>query len=216
MLGSSVEYNEDDSESFIKNEQEIEDGEVESSKSKFAKRLPPQGCRWRKGVKSIKNHQIYMRFVRKTDRKIKGAEARSKYYVKFGNPNYGNMKGLLSASMRTKLKAKQMDIEPENDDGSQRRPITYDIDDYKNTDLSDGEIEEFGTAGNNETPVKEPIKLLTKSKIDFDKKSKMKMYSDELEETLRPIKRAISDDNSDNEFEPPKQRLITKKKYFII
>jgi len=28
-----------------------------------------------------------MRFVRKTDRKIKGVEAMSKYYVKFGNPN---------------------------------------------------------------------------------------------------------------------------------
>lgn len=208
--GSSVEYNEDESESFLKNEPEMEDGEVESDKSKFAKRLPPQGCRWRKGIKSIKKHQIYMRFVRKTDRKVKGAEARSKYYVKFGNPNYGNMKGLLSASMRTKLRAKNVDIEQENE--SDRRPVIYD---EGSGDLSDGEIEEFGTSGEKKTPInEEPIKLLSKSKIDFDKKSKMKMYSDELELQQQPLKRGLNDDenNSDNEFEPVQRRLtITKK-----
>ncbi len=86
------------------------------------------------GVKSVKKHQIYIRFVRKSDKKIKGAEARSKYYVKYGNPNYGNMKGLLTNSMRSKLKAKQIrdassDLveDKEEEEAVGRRPIAYDI-----------------------------------------------------------------------------------------
>ncbi len=76
-----------------------------------------------------------MRFVRKTDRKIKGAEAVSKYYVKYGNPNYGNMRGLLSSSMRNKLKSKQQrDAESDLNDESgmdegetSRQPVAYDL-----------------------------------------------------------------------------------------
>jgi len=79
-----------------------------------------------------------MRFVRKTDRKIKGAEAMSKYYVKFGNPNYGNMKGLLSSSMRNKLKNKQqrdaesdLNEEIDIDEGEvTRKPVAYDLGKY--------------------------------------------------------------------------------------
>lgn len=76
-----------------------------------------------------------MRFVCKTDKKIKGAEARSKYYIKYGNPNYGNIKGLLSSSFRSKLKTRQqidavsdLDDEQAPTNGSQqtRQPVSYD------------------------------------------------------------------------------------------
>lgn len=138
LLGMSVEYDETkESDSFLKNVPDkvevAEDGEIDDGKvdeSKFAKRLPPQGCRWRRGVKSVKNHQIYIRFVRKSDKKIKGAEARSKYYVKYGNPNYGNMKGLLTNSMRNKLKARQMkdaSSDLEETEATGRKPVAYDF-----------------------------------------------------------------------------------------
>ena len=61
------------------------------------------------GAKSLKGYYIYMRFVRlKSDRKRKGAESRSKYYVKYGNPNYGNLKGLISNSKRKLMKEQQL------------------------------------------------------------------------------------------------------------
>lgn len=43
---------------------------------------PPRNTKWRIGVKSIKDYQIYMRYMRQTDRKQKGAELRSEYYRK--------------------------------------------------------------------------------------------------------------------------------------
>ncbi|RNA00125.1 Nuclear cap-binding subunit 3 [Brachionus plicatilis] len=73
-------------------------------------RLPPQGNKWRKATQLAKGkYQLYMRFVRlSTDRKIKGAESRSKFYVRHGNPNYGNIKGLISESKRKELKTSQL------------------------------------------------------------------------------------------------------------
>lgn len=215
LLQMSVEYNESDSESYFKNtpdleenSEQIEDGQLDESEPNFKNRLPPQGCRWRKGVKSIKNHQIWLRYVRKSDKKIKGAEARSKFYVKFGNPNYGNMKGLLSSSMRLKLKAKQMkdatsgltdeveEIELDNDN-TRRRPVAYDFDSYKTNYESDNEIEEFGTS---EIMVKkEPIKLISQSRSNFDRRKKMGLYADELNSGEESLKRLYADDSEQAE-----------------
>ena len=124
LIGMSVAYKPDDSESFFKDEQE-NDRIMGLTSSKFLRRKPPQDCRWRIGVKSVKNHQIYMRFVRRSDRKQKGAEARSNYYVKYGNPNYGNITGLISNSKRKRLRAQQMSdavsglFEEEKEDGEE-------------------------------------------------------------------------------------------------
>jgi hypothetical protein len=94
LLGTSIEYNES-SESLLKQEENVDDKELNKQiiLSKFHKRKPSPLFKWRKGLKSIKNHQIYIRYMRKTDKKKKGAESKSKYYVKYGNPNYGNIKG---------------------------------------------------------------------------------------------------------------------------
>jgi hypothetical protein len=137
-------------------------------------RKPPQGTKWRIGAKSAKGYHIFMRFVRlKSDRKRKGAESRSKYYVKYGNPNYGNLKGLISTSRRKLLKEQQMnnavadlsDLFDENpkspkhmtvttanatigdtEPGS-RQLVSYNIDDYGSTQMDNQEMEEFGTNG---------------------------------------------------------------------
>lgn len=138
-------------------------------------RKPPQGAKWRIGAKSAKGYHIFMRFVRlKSDRKRKGAESRSKYYVKYGNPNYGNLKGLISSSRRKLLKEQQLnnavadlsdlfDESPKSPktititttttttsdtDPSSRQLVSYNIDDYGSTQIENQELEEFGTAGN--------------------------------------------------------------------
>lgn len=248
LLGLSVNYNgvREESHGLLRNEKDgelaeeveelengelvDEDGELENT-SKFAKRLPPPGCRWRKGVKSIKNHQIFMRFVRKTDKKIKGAESKSKYYVKYGNPNYGNMRGLLSNSMRSKLKNRQQreaesgldeedegvdnqgsDNDDDDDDDKERRPVAYDFDDHSNSHLSDGEIEEFGTSKqapkqefeNRQVEVVE-LKLVTKSKQEFENRKKMGLYADELVSEQRGKRLLYS------EKEVKDERTLTKK-----
>lgn len=217
LLGMSVEYDETkESDSFLKNVPDAEDGEVEDGEvdeSKFAKRLPPQGCRWRKGVKSVKKHQIYIRFVRKSDKKIKGAEARSKYYVKYGNPNYGNMKGLLTNSMRNKLKARQMkeaSSDLEEDDSVGRRPVAYDFDDDVPTYVSETEIEEFGTSESKPAKQQSPAKaLVTKSKREFEKRKSMGMYADEIvaSEAPKAMKRMLYSD------EPETADLETESKF---
>jgi hypothetical protein len=94
----SLPYNEDDNNLHNDKDQTIK-----------SIRKPPQGTKWRIGAKSIKGYHIYMRFVRiKSDKKRKGAESRSKYYVKYGNPNFGNLKGLISNSKRKLMKESQL------------------------------------------------------------------------------------------------------------
>ena len=98
LLGMSLPYNEDTHSWKSDLEQTLK-----------SIRKPPQGTKWRMGAKSLKGYYIYMRFVRlKSDRKRKGAESRSKYYVKYGNPNYGNLKGLISNSKRKLMKEQQL------------------------------------------------------------------------------------------------------------
>uniref|UniRef100_A0A452TP07 Nuclear cap-binding protein subunit 3 n=1 Tax=Ursus maritimus TaxID=29073 RepID=A0A452TP07_URSMA len=48
--------------------------------------------------KLAKGNRLFMRFATKDDKKELGAARRSQYYMKYGNPNYGGMKGILSNS----------------------------------------------------------------------------------------------------------------------
>jgi len=54
-----------------------------------------------------KSHKLQLRFATKSDEKERGAQSKSKYYVKFGNPNYGGMKGLLSKSFKRRYNNKK-------------------------------------------------------------------------------------------------------------
>ena len=44
---------------------------------------------WRLGFEYPKATALLMRFATRSDRKMKGAERLSKFYCKYGNPNYG-------------------------------------------------------------------------------------------------------------------------------
>ncbi|GFT45565.1 hypothetical protein NPIL_306091, partial [Nephila pilipes] len=73
------------------------------------------------------------------DKKLPGAEKRSQYYQKYGNPNYGGLKGLISSSRKRKIQAarnrqavenltddskSQQEIdEPVNVDGITNKPV---------------------------------------------------------------------------------------------
>ncbi|XP_013405399.1 nuclear cap-binding protein subunit 3 [Lingula anatina] len=68
-------------------------------------RLPPG--KWRIGELCPKAKCLYLRYATKADKKLPGAERKSKYYVKYGNPNYGGARGLLSNSRKRKLRTEQ-------------------------------------------------------------------------------------------------------------
>ncbi|VDL61100.1 unnamed protein product [Hymenolepis diminuta] len=67
--------------------------------------MPPNG-RWFKSISSPERaFCIYFRIAHKGDVKLPGAERRSNYYRRYGNPNYGGAVGLLSRSYRRRVKA---------------------------------------------------------------------------------------------------------------
>ncbi|KAK2827967.1 hypothetical protein Q5P01_019001 [Channa striata] len=54
----------------------------------------------RPAIKPFKGNKLLLRFATQEDRKEPGAARRSRYYMKYGNPNYGGMKGILSNSWK--------------------------------------------------------------------------------------------------------------------
>lgn len=59
---------------------------------------------WRLGTKHPKAKFLLVRFAFKSDKKPLKAERFSEYYKKYGNPNFGGMRGIISESRRRKMK----------------------------------------------------------------------------------------------------------------
>ncbi|KAL6264896.1 hypothetical protein P5V15_004991 [Pogonomyrmex californicus] len=64
--------------------------------------LPP-GI-WRKGIDYPKSKGIFLRFATRADKKQLNAEKKSEYYRKYGNPNFGGIKGILTESRKRMYK----------------------------------------------------------------------------------------------------------------
>ncbi|XP_077150618.1 nuclear cap-binding protein subunit 3 isoform X3 [Ranitomeya variabilis] len=62
----------------------------------------------RLSMKIFKGNQLLMRFATKDDKKELGAARRSQYYMKYGNPNYGGMKGILSNSWKRRYHSRRV------------------------------------------------------------------------------------------------------------
>ncbi|XP_059140351.1 nuclear cap-binding protein subunit 3-like [Physella acuta] len=102
---------------------------------------------WRLGLPHIKAEFLFMRYAMKADKKLPGAEKRSKYYVKYGNPNFGGIKGLISNSRKRRLRNVGRDS---HDDDS--FDVSDDLSDKASSRLS-GRI---GSRGGTEKLVSEP------------------------------------------------------------
>ncbi|KAL2718830.1 nuclear cap-binding protein subunit 3-like isoform X1 [Vespula squamosa] len=86
--------------------------------------LPP-GI-WRKGVDYPKSKGIFLRFATRSDKKQPNAEKMSEYYKKYGNPNFGGIKGILTESRKRlykqiKQSRKKVSEEKEEDSTSRKR-----------------------------------------------------------------------------------------------
>ncbi|XP_043910801.1 nuclear cap-binding protein subunit 3 [Protopterus annectens] len=62
----------------------------------------------RRCLKPAKGGDLYLRFATKDDKKALGAARRSLYYMKYGNPNYGGMKGILSSSWKRRFHSRRL------------------------------------------------------------------------------------------------------------
>lgn len=85
--------------------------------------LPP-GI-WRKGIDYPKARGIFLRFATRSDKKQPNAEKMSEYYKKYGNPNFGGIKGILTESRKRMYKqikqSKRKISESEEDDTPNKR-----------------------------------------------------------------------------------------------
>ncbi|XP_028662516.1 nuclear cap-binding protein subunit 3 isoform X1 [Erpetoichthys calabaricus] len=62
----------------------------------------------RPAVKTFKGNKLFLRFATYDDKKELGAAKRSQYYMKYGNPNYGGMKGILSNSWKRRYHSRRL------------------------------------------------------------------------------------------------------------
>ncbi|KAF8561765.1 hypothetical protein P879_09549 [Paragonimus westermani] len=101
---SEVTKNSDASESIGEQPSLHLSSETLDSIEDFSQYLPPSG-RWYKALSvPAKTVSLFLRFAHKSDVKLPGAERRSLYYRRYGNPNYGGMAGILSRSYRRRLR----------------------------------------------------------------------------------------------------------------
>ncbi|XP_036380378.1 nuclear cap-binding protein subunit 3 [Megalops cyprinoides] len=59
-------------------------------------------------TKAFKGKNLFLRFATQDDKKELGAARRSRYYMKYGNPNYGGMKGILSNSWKRRYHTRRI------------------------------------------------------------------------------------------------------------
>ncbi|XP_030293498.1 nuclear cap-binding protein subunit 3 [Sparus aurata] len=110
------EVDEDEEETVKKSSEEIEvkdsDGEAEQkSKAEDGQMDDLSGAEresllrndLRPAIKPFKGNKLFLRFATLEDKKELGAARRSRYYMKYGNPNYGGMKGILSNSWKRRF-----------------------------------------------------------------------------------------------------------------
>lgn len=59
-------------------------------------------------INPFKGNKLFLRFATQDDRKELGAARRSRYYMKYGNPNYGGMRGILSNSWKRRYHTRRI------------------------------------------------------------------------------------------------------------
>ncbi|CAJ1063637.1 nuclear cap-binding protein subunit 3 isoform X2 [Xyrichtys novacula] len=101
----------DEDEETVKKSSEVKDGEVEEEQDRKvesgqvddlsgAERQSLLRNELRPVTRPFKGNKLFLRFATHDDKKELGAARRSRYYMKYGNPNYGGMKGILSNSWK--------------------------------------------------------------------------------------------------------------------
>ncbi|XP_074528849.1 nuclear cap-binding protein subunit 3 [Halichoeres trimaculatus] len=86
------------SEGEVEQDRKVEPGQVDDLSA--AERESLLRNELRPATRPFKGNKLFLRFATQDDKKELGAARRSRYYMKYGNPNYGGMKGILSNSWK--------------------------------------------------------------------------------------------------------------------
>lgn len=149
---------------------------------------------WRLGNPSDKSKWILLRFAHKSDRKPHKAERFSEYYKKYGNPNYGGLKGFITETHKKKFKGifdRNKDIkesvDPKNPWGSLAKDWNADFKYCEKIITTQPVI----TKGKSDIMSRLGFKRLIEDETEGEgaqKKTKMprmRMYADEEEEKIK-------------------------------
>lgn len=171
---------------------------------------------WRLGKPHTKSKNILLRFAYRTDKKPYKAEKFSEYYKKYGNPNYGGLKGIISESKKQQFKSifdRNREIQgPKNNEDNKNpwgglaenwdrdahfREKEYDnplaIPDNKPELKNSGLLDRLGFKRAHESEIDEEEQEKTKKKV---KVPRMKMYADEEEQKIKRKKQLMALKNS--------------------
>ncbi|KAK9709075.1 Nuclear cap-binding protein subunit 3 [Popillia japonica] len=155
---------------------------------------------WRLGIECDKSKSILLRFAFKSDKKPHRAEKFSEYYKKYGNPNYGGLKGIITETHKKKFKgifdrnkdiSKEIeaDVDPKNpwgalamhwnEDFKYCEKVIADPPPIVNKNKSDI-MSRLGFKRSLENPSEETEVAEKKTKMP-----RMRMYADEEEEKIK-------------------------------
>uniref|UniRef100_A0A3Q3E3S3 Nuclear cap-binding protein subunit 3 n=1 Tax=Labrus bergylta TaxID=56723 RepID=A0A3Q3E3S3_9LABR len=90
---SSKEVEVKDNEGEVEQKQKMDDLSGAERESLLRNELRPV-------IRPFKGNKLFLRLATHDDKKELGAARRSRYYMKYGNPNYGGMRGILSNSWK--------------------------------------------------------------------------------------------------------------------
>ncbi|KAK1875222.1 Nuclear cap-binding protein subunit 3 [Dissostichus eleginoides] len=172
---------------------EVEDLSLTERDSLLSNELRP-------AIKPFKGNKLLLRFATHDDKKELGAARRSRYYMKYGNPNYGGMRGVLSNSWKRRFHTRRI----------QR--------DYGDRVGERGGASRSLGAGLRGRQSRSPSPWSESDEMDYDlelkmistpspkKTKKMTMYADELDTTLKSIRNRVGGSKSASP--PPKVRDV--------
>ncbi|KAM7373836.1 hypothetical protein PAMP_006534 [Pampus punctatissimus] len=229
------EVDEDEEEVVKKNSEEIEgkdsDGEAKQKTNtelddlSGAERESLLRNDLRPAIKAFKGNKLFLRLATQDDKKELGAARRSRYYMKYGNPNYGGMKGILSNSWKRRYHNRriQRDViktdlvnlpeepikeeEEEDEDGDEDMDSDDRVVEYKERCDRGGASRPLG-AGLRSRVARSPSPWSESDEMDYDlelkmistpspkKSKKMTMYADELDGHLKSIRNRVGGSGS--------------------
>ncbi|KAK7804174.1 hypothetical protein U0070_022482, partial [Myodes glareolus] len=135
--------------------------------------------------KLAKGNRLFMRFATKDDKKELGAARRSQYYMKYGNPNYGGMKGILSNSWKRRYHSRRI----QRDVIKKRALIGDDV------GLTSYKHRHSGLVNVPEEPIEEEEEEEEDQDMDADDRVVVE-YHEELPTLKQPRERSVSRRNS--------------------
>ncbi|CDQ90683.1 unnamed protein product [Oncorhynchus mykiss] len=157
----------------------------------------------RPATKPFKGNRLFLRLATYDDKKEMGAARKSRYYMKYGNPNYGGMRGILSnschlsAEFRQPIEEEEDEEEGEEDMDSDDRVVEYKEKGERGRVRVGGPVVALWSRLGRPSS---PSVLSDSDKMDYDlelkmistpspkKSMKMTMYADEVETNLRTIR----------------------------